>query len=289
MNQPSLEEELFAAVCHNEVDTVVKLLAAGADVNARLHAGMTPLMQAARAGAHAVLPLLLVAGADVHAQDALYGRTAFHWLCRHGLPSHYHPEVHLESARALLDAGADAYRPDPFGETPLLLAIRRGMQAVIRLIHCVDPFPNGSGDKLLFPWLDAAWLRRHAGWAAEVSDAELLAPPAPWRRGAGRAVYGAEWARQADLAAVDRRGFTALHHAAGLGLTEVAAILIDRGAEVDAAARSGATPLMVAARGGQWRVGQLLLACGADLERCDVRGRSAVEMARRAGNRRLFL
>ncbi|MGN0828824.1 MAG: hypothetical protein ACI4PZ_03790 [Akkermansia sp.] len=42
------------------------------------------------------------------------GWTAFHWLCLHGLPSHYPPELHPESARAL----PDAYRPNPFGVTP---------------------------------------------------------------------------------------------------------------------------------------------------------------------------
>lgn len=42
------------------------------------------------------------------------GWTAFHGLYLYGLPSHYHPELHPESARAL----PDAYRPNPFGVTP---------------------------------------------------------------------------------------------------------------------------------------------------------------------------
>ena len=297
MNEATIYRELFAAICHNESETVRKLLVEGADVNKPFPNSfrLTPLMVAARAGAHAVIPVLLEYGASVHTR-CVWGRTAFHWLCLHGLGSHYHVESHTESARALLKAGADAYQPDDSGETPLILALSRRLRNVIRLINAYSPIPNGSGNRLIIPWLDVGYLRRTNSYLARYTDEEILAdlrPPEPPEPGTTRRrrfarPYDAAWAQQADPHATDKRGYTALHHAAAMGLYEEARILIDRGAEVDAVARSGATPLMQAARCGHWKVGQLLLAHGADAYRRDTRGLHAVDYARRAGNRRMF-
>ncbi len=295
MNDATLQNEFFAAICHNEAETAAKLLLAGAGVNKRFANRLTPLMVAARAGAHAVIPVLLTAGAHVNA--TLWGSSAFHHLCRQGLTSHYHIEAHTESARALLDAGANAYLPNDSGDTPLTLAMRYRLKNVIKLIHAYSPIPNGSGDKLLIPWLDIAYLRKDNPYLAQYTDEEIhahyIAPPPPRRTGTTLRrctplLYDSEWAHQTDLHATDRRGYTALHHAAAMGLYEIAAILIDRGAVVDAPARSGATPLMLAARCGRWKVGQLLLAHGADAFKTDCNKRNAVDYARRANNYRLF-
>lgn len=297
MNEATIPNELFAAICHNEADGVSKFLAAGADVNDVFPNKLTPLMVAARAGAHAVIPVLLDAGAEVNAQDCLWRRSAFHWLCCQGLTSHYHVESHTESARALLSAGANAYLVDAVDETPLLLALRHRLRNVIRLIHAHSPIPRGSGNRLLIPWLNINYLRRTTPSLAAYTDEEIhdlyIKPPAP--RPLGTTLrrrtpipYDASWAKLADLYAADRRGYTALHHAAAMGLYEVACILIARGAVVDAPARSGATPLMVAARCGRRKVGHLLLAHGADARYCDCHGRNAQDYARRAGNHGLF-
>lgn len=298
MNEATISSEFFAAICHNEAEVVAKLLAEGAEVNAWFPNQLTPLMVAARAGAHAVIPVLLAAGAHVNTKSDRWGCGAFHWLCRQGLSSHYHIEAHTESARALLVAGADAYLPDASGETPLILALRHRLENVIKLIHAYSPIPNGSGNKLIIPWLDIDYLRRIHPYDWLETDEDIyrwyIAPPEPPRPGTTRrnpvpCRYDADWARQADIHTTDRRGYTALHHAAALGLYEIAAILIDRGAVVDAPARSGATPLIIAARSGRWKVGQLLLAHGADPERRDCYKRHARDYARRANNYRLLL
>ena len=297
MNEATIQEELFAAICHNEADVVDKLLVAGADANKRFRNQLTPLMVAARAGSHAVIPVLLAHGADVNASYGLWGRSAFHWLCRQGLTSHYHVEAHTESARALLEAGADAYMTDDSGDTPLILALRHRQKNVIKLIHAYSPIPNGTGDKLLIPWLDVAYLRKSNPYLRRYTDEEIhaycIAPPEPRRPGATLRrpqplPFDTAWATKADVHTRNKKGFTALHHAAALGLYEVAAILIDRGAPIDATSRSGATPLMVAARSGRWKVGHLLLAHGADPLKQDINKRNAYDFARRANNRKLF-
>lgn len=296
MNEATIQEELFAAICHNEADVVQKLLTEGAAVNAAFPNNLTPLMVSARAGAHAVIPVLLAAGAHVNAVDCLWGRSAFHWLCRQGLTSHYHMEAHAESARALLAAGADAYLPDNSGETPLVLALRHRLENVIRHVHAVSPIPHVSDGKSIIPWLEVSYYRKwncYSSMSDEQIHAYYIAPrEAP--RGASLRnpvprLYDAAWARKVNLTIVDKRGYTALHHAATQGLYEVAAILIDRGAVVDAPARSGATPLILAARSGQWKVGHLLLAHGANPLHRDCYKRDALQYARRAGNDRLFL
>lgn len=322
MNEATIQDELFAAICHNEADAVLKLLAEGAEVNSHFPHGLSPLMVAARAGAHAVIPVLLSWGADVTATDK-QGRTAFHHLCRYGLGSHYHIAAHTESARALLAAGADAYCRDAEGDSPFRLACRRGLTSVLKLIHAHSPIPldarDANGDTPLHlavrnsynnvhfllnigcdphaPGADGrsvcemedlsyeiAQSRTRAGISEEQWHKWYIAPPEPPSK---QSTDYTAWARTADLHAADKRGYTALHHAAVQGLYKAAVILIERGAEIDAAARSGATPLMLAARAGRWKVGHLLLAHGADAYRQDCRKLNACDYARRAGNYRM--
>lgn len=156
----SSDDELFAAICHNEADTVLKLLAAGCEVNKPCANGLTPLMVAAHAGADDALETLLQAGAEVNTTDA-QGRDALNWLCRSGLTSHYHTERHVRPARLLIQAGALPYRENGDGDSTFWLSIRYGLEGVLRLIHLLHrPLPlearHRSGDT---PLLHAA---RHA-------------------------------------------------------------------------------------------------------------------------------
>ncbi len=90
-----------------------------------------------------------------------------------------------------------------------------------------------------------------------------------------------------DLAARDRHGKTALHHATMCGHADVAHLLISSGAPVEAADQYGTTPLMTAALFGFFEVAQLLLASGGDRRSTDQHGRTAYQMARFAGDAEL--
>jgi ankyrin repeat protein len=81
-----------------------------------------------------------------------------------------------------------------------------------------------------------------------------------------------------------------LHYAASAAdqaQHQVAAFLLERGAEVDALAPNDTTPLMLSAGYGSEDTIRILLARGADITRRTARGLSAADFARYAGRDRL--
>jgi len=86
--------------------------------------------------------------------------------------------------------------------------------------------------------------------------------------------------RGADLMAKDEKGRTALHLAAAAGRTKVVEFLLSRGAEIDARDSQGRTPLMLAASRGRKQTVKLLLDKGADPNAVDQEGNRPLELAR---------
>jgi uncharacterized protein len=115
-------KEWERAVTRGDLATVLELLRAGADVDARDRYGQTGLMLAAHRGHRDVVEALVAAGADLNV-TAKYGLTALMLAVVAG-----HPEV----ARALATAGADlgvrgTGAPGFTGKTAYDLAVARGM------------------------------------------------------------------------------------------------------------------------------------------------------------------
>ena len=121
------DNALQAAIDRGHVATAKLLVEAGADVNAQDELyGHTPLHFAARSGHNATVELLIEAGADVNAQDELYGHTPLHFAARSG---------HNATIKLLIEAGADVNAQDALhGHTPLHLAALQGYYSIVKLL-----------------------------------------------------------------------------------------------------------------------------------------------------------
>ncbi len=104
---------------------VEALLTAGADPALPLPSGETPLMTAAAAGNAPVVQTLLRHRAAVDTKERVKGQTALMWAVSAG---------HIETARALLDGGADVNAASASGFTPIMFAARAGSPALAELL-----------------------------------------------------------------------------------------------------------------------------------------------------------
>ncbi|MGV3719970.1 MAG: ankyrin repeat domain-containing protein [Actinomycetota bacterium] len=164
MSTDSQGEALCAAAHAGDVDATIRLLEAGANVNARNGIQQTPLICAAEAGHAETVQLLLAHGADIEARDD-YGDTAllsaandFHLaVLRVLLDWRANPNVRNlsgfsplsfcllytgERAHAqlalLLERGADPNAADRDGDTPLMNATHEPDYVRLLLKHRAD-------------------------------------------------------------------------------------------------------------------------------------------------------
>jgi len=101
------------------------LLKAGADPNAALPGGETPLMTAARTGAAEAVKALLSHGARIDGKDDRRGQTALMWAAAEG---------HAAIVQDLVEGGADVRLRLASGFTPLLFAVRAGRIDAVRVL-----------------------------------------------------------------------------------------------------------------------------------------------------------
>jgi ankyrin repeat protein len=202
------------------------LLSSGADVNAQMANGWTPL-HAAAAGysrdlqAVPIVQLLLAKGGDVNACDK-HGLTPLHLAAGFG---------NLQTVACLLSKGADAKAATSRGRTPLYEAAggwtpgeERIRMFALLLAHGADV--NTSDDDGKTP------LHFAAGYGQTAVVEYLLTKDAGVN------------------AATERTRETPLHLAARGGHTEVVKRLIDAGADISAKSRDGETAADLAARRG---------------------------------------
>ena len=175
------ETPLMAAARSGAEAAVDALLRSGADPNAaELERGQTALMWAAAQRHAAVVTRLVEAGADVHARSAVWhqlentagntnpsgnfrmahgGSTALLFAARNG---------DIETARALVDAGADVGDTAAGGTSALVIAAHsgHGPLAIFLLTAGADPNQAEAG----YTALHAAVLRGQVGLVASLVD-----------------------------------------------------------------------------------------------------------------------
>ena len=266
------ETVLMTAARAGNVDAVRALIDRGADVNAKeSYRGQTALMWAAAERHADVVKLLLARGADwkVRSLDrdnkmpklsaassvspmARGGLTALHFAAREG---------DVDSAQALLDAGADVNLPDADNTSALVVAILNKQYTFAKYLLDRGADPNLAdvkGRAALYAAIDM----RNEDYSALPSRPET--DPLP-----SLELIQAILAKNANLNAVLTRN---LGGRSGM----------DSG---DTSLDAGTTPLMRAARAGDATVMRLLLAKGADPKLATRDGNTAFLFAAGVGYR----
>lgn len=205
------------------------LLERGADVNRRDRNGNYALSFALSGGDAAIVRRVVAAGADFNFAGP-GGETLMHRIAQRGLTEHL---------PMLLERGADPNAIDRGRRTPLHHAARNGRPEVIAALLAAGANPSLQDEGGATPLAMAV----RAG-SLEIVDALLRAQA------------------DADIAE-SKLGRTPLHTAAALGYGDIAARLLEAGA--DQAARDGAgdTPVALATRHGHGSIVTSLAARGA--------------------------
>jgi ankyrin repeat protein len=223
--EPDGTTPLHRAVHRNDVKAAAALIRAGADVNAVNRYGVPPLSLAATNGNAAVIELLLKAGANPNATQS-EGETALMTAARTGIPG---------AVKTLLAYGADVNAKESWrGQTALMWAAAEGHAETVQLLleagAQINARSNAGWTALLFAAREGRIpaVQTLLAGGADVDDT-LLAPPSRGRRGgAGAAGAGPRPSTRAS---------SALVLAVGSGHFELAAALLEAGANPDAAAQ----------------------------------------------------
>jgi ankyrin repeat protein len=231
----------IAAVRGTDIKAVEKLIAADPGiVNARDHAGSTPLHHAAGFSTLAMVTLLLDNGADPNAANRQKSIPLF-WA------------IHDEAkVRLLIDRGADIKIKLVDGRTPVYQAAMLGNGVpVLRLLLQKGAEPDVKTITGMTPLMEAASRSR-------VEAMRLLID------------------KGADAKASNAAGRTVLMMAASTGSTEAVRLLLGKGADPNAMSKRKETALAAAATTGVEHTVKLLLDYGAKVDIPDDRGYTAL-------------
>jgi ankyrin repeat protein len=241
---------LFYASYGKKTDAARFLVQHGADVNAQPSA----LVLAAGNGDEVLVETFLTAGADVNVIGM--GGTPLQRACFNG---------HVKVAEILLHHGADPNKPGPGGRTALMMAALRGRTEPVRLLLENGADPNlkdtQSGGTALYAAL-------YAGGDGGSGVAKMLI------------------SHGADIKVRTVDGDAPILIASRKGLTEVAALLLEKGANVNSVDEHYRRSLLhLAAIRGYRDLAELFLSQGADITAKDIYNRTALHYAVKHGNR----
>lgn len=241
---------LFAAADRNCVDLATQLLDQGASVDARDRLGARPLSHAARAGHLEMVDLLLQRGAPINARN-LAGSTALYVAAERG---------QLSVVQRLIDRGADLDLKGRSGTSPVAAAAFAGRAPLVKVLlaHGADGrTPDDTGKP---PIIYAA-----ASGQLDIVK-QLLAPNVDINARYANDLTLLMWASGPDENVAEAQAL------------EVVSYLIDAGTRIDDRDARGRTALMIAAEGNRSEIAKLLLAKGADPTLRDKAGKRAADL-----------
>ncbi|MDX2036986.1 MAG: ankyrin repeat domain-containing protein [Isosphaeraceae bacterium] len=244
-----MSEAWFKAVDDGDLETVLRLIGDGIDVDTRDSLGRTALSKAVRYRLIDMTRTLLGHGADPNAEIG-QGITPVTYAVERSLP-HLVGEADTRALNLLLAAG---------GRLGLCDALLMADVALARRLFDEDPDLRAT-DRVDYWSYRVPYLKAAATYSSP-EMVELLIE------------------RGADLEACDDIGETALIAAAMRGIVETARILLDHGARVDHDDWSDRTPLSEAAIMGHRAVVELLLERGATRGLLDAVALDEIELAR---------
>jgi ankyrin repeat protein len=256
---------IFAALSLPTPRLALALLARGLDVTVT-DFGQTLLTAAATSGHLELVERLLEAGVPVDAMPGPYNGTALGSAAARG---------HLAVMERLVAAGARLDLPRA-GASPLIRAVRAGQAAAVRWLLARGA-PTDVRTRDGSTPLDLARRKGDPELVALFSGAQVdpavprevspLPPPPPRFRALHRGELRADALQSSDVALVDGRGDTLLHHACRRGLYEHARRLLELGASPLQANPHGETPWALATVwGGTQELAELVLAHGGRLD-----------------------
>jgi ankyrin repeat protein len=266
---------LCEAAGRGHLAIVELLLKHGAAVDAPNGSGETPLHRAAHAGFKSVVEALLAAKAGVNARDA-HGETPLHWAAAEGFKS---------VSEVLLAAKADVNARNERGETPCHWAAATGQSALVELLlaHKAEVNAKNTGSISDSPGTlertrDATPLVG-AILARDVAVVKLLLAAK------AEVNFGCEAGGFPRFGSGGRGWGSPLHFAVWVSSPEIAALLLDGGADPNAQisapgeTAAGLTPLRAAVLAHQKESVQLLLAHKADPNIPDGEGKTPLHRA----------
>jgi ankyrin repeat protein len=241
---------LFSAVDSNCIGLATELLDYGASVDARDRLGAKPLSHAARSGHLEMVDFLLTRGAPIDARN-LAGATALYFAAEGG---------HTSIAQRLIERGADVKLTGRSGISPIAAAAYIGNDAIVEALLARGADERAPDETGKPPIVYAA-----AGARLDIVKRLL--------------------ARNIDINARYPNDLTLLMWASGPDekapealAINVVSYLLDAGAHIDDRDDRGRTALMIAAEGGHSEIANLLLARGADPALKDKAGKRAADL-----------
>jgi ankyrin repeat protein len=258
------DNSLAGLIQSGQRDAALKMIAAGADVNAAQGDGTTPLHWAIYKIDPEVTRALLARGAKPNVINK-YGSSPLAEAVK---------VADARLVKMLLDAGSDANVPNAEGQTALMLAARAGSLDVANLL-----VSHGADVNAKEKWRGQTALM----WAADARSAALTRFLIGRKADVNARAMANDWSTQMTGEPRNQYrptgGMTPLLYAARSGCRDCVAALLDAGADPNKPTPDGVTPLIVAMDNFAFDTAKLLFERGANPHVWDWWGRTALYTA----------